>query len=277
MFSQPTEEERIKARHNLSNLFADIEQLHETFQSTPSVEERSVLWFDDRLTRPYQTSHVVSYLLLTAVDHLHCLRTVMVEAKSQHIFAPFTLIRSAIESASTAVWLLSPKDRAVRVTRSLQLERNNLTMFGKALTAIGIDPETSIAARLALLQEAVQRAGADSGAVMGSFPAVQTIIRKASEEARMPRLVLGAWQLSSGSAHGKTWAGQQTSTFVESPETSTADVLSGVLTSNETAIYQVLFPALVVVNRGMELQSMRGSRRLQASGASFIRTAKCEG
>lgn len=109
MFSPQTDEERAEARRELKQCFADIERLQELVRKALPVAERSVLWLDDHFTRPYQTSHAVNYLILTAVDHLHCLKTVMQDGGSQHIFAPFTLIRSAIETASTAMWLLSPK------------------------------------------------------------------------------------------------------------------------------------------------------------------------
>jgi hypothetical protein len=237
------------------------------------VAERSVLWLDARFTRPYQTSHAVNYLILTAVDHLHCLKTVMQDAKSQHIFAPFTLIRSAIETASTALWLLNPQDRKTRLTRSLRLEANNIAMLGKAYGTLGVDMAETTTMRMELLSAAIDKSGVDKDAVMGSYPAVQTIITTASKEAGLSRWIFGAWQLSSGSAHGKTWAGAHTSTFTANAAFSTEDVLNGVLTSDEISISRVLLAALAVVNGALRLQARR-ARRPEAGG-SFMRPMPC--
>lgn len=275
LFIPQTDEERAEASRSLTQCFADIERLDELVKSPLSVEDGSVLWLDDRFTRPFQTSHIVNYLILTAVDHLHCLKTVMQDAESQHIFAPFTLIRSSIEAATTAVWLLSPNDRRTRVTRSLQSERNNLSMFEKAYATMGVDTRESSAPRLALLRAAVDKSGIDIDAVMGSSPSVQTIIKKASKEAGLSRWILAAWQLSSGSAHGKSWAGVHTSTFTETEGSSTEEVLSGVLTSDEISIVRVLFAALAVVNRAIRLQERRAKRRPQSPGESFVKLPTC--
>jgi hypothetical protein len=236
--------------------------------------EGSALWLDDRFTRPYQTSHAVNYLILTAVDHLHCLKTVMQDAEAQHIFAPFTLIRSAIEAGSTALWVLNPKDRKTRVTRSLKLEQNNITMLERAYETMGLDVSESAAPRRALLRAAIEKAGIDGGAVLGGYPAVQTIIQNASKEAGLSRWIFGAWQLSSGSAHGKTWAGAHTSTFTETKDASTTEAFSGVLTSDEIAIARTLFAAMAVVERALKIQARR-AKRSEAHGQSFMTPPPC--
>jgi hypothetical protein len=274
LFRPQTKEERAEARRDLMQCFEDIDRLQELVHNALPVAERSVLWLDDRFTRPYQTSHAVNYLILTAVDHLHCLKTVMQDAEAQHIFAPFTLIRSAIETASTALWLLSPQDRKTRVTRSLRLEANNITMLGKAHGTMGADIAETTAMRLALLSGAIVKSGVDKDVVMGSYPAVQTIITTATKEAGLSRWIFGAWQLSSGSAHGKTWAGAHTATFTANEASSTEDVYNGVLTSDEISISKVLFAALAVVNRALRLQAQR-ARRPEAAGRSFMKPVPC--
>lgn len=274
MFRPQTSEERSEASRELLQCFADIEYLQRMVQTSLPVAEGSVLWIDDRFTRPYQLSHAVNYLLLTAVDHLHCLKKVMQDAASQHIFAPFTLIRSAIETACTALWLLNPKDRATRMTRSLRLESNNIMMLGRAYETMGADAKGTTDRRLNHLQDAMRRSKVEKDVVLGGYPAVQTIIRTASKEAGLSPWIFGAWQLSSGSAHGKTWAGSHTSTFVENEHTSSDDVLSGVLTSDEISISRVLLAALAVVNRAFSLQAQR-ARHPERSGRSFMKPEPC--
>lgn len=274
LFRPQTDEERAEARRDLVQCFADIERLKDLALKPLPIAEGSVLWLDDRVTRPYQSSHAINYLILTAIDHLHCLKTAMQDAESQHIFAPFTLMRSAIEAASTALWLLNPNDRKTRVTRSLKLEYNNMTMLGRAYETMGVDAAETTTARLALLRSAIERAGIRSDVIMGSYPAVQNIIKNATQEAGLSPVILAAWQLSSGSAHGKTWAGAHTATFTETDGSSTEEVLSGVLMSDEISIVRVLFAALSVLNRSLRLQAQRG-RRPQAAGRSFMKPTPC--
>ncbi|WP_422758471.1 hypothetical protein [Paenarthrobacter sp. C1] len=274
LFRVQPDEELAEAHRELLLAFVDIDRLQQLLQSALPLAERSVLWLDDRFTRPYQTSHAVNYLILTAVDHLHCLKTVMQDADAQHIFAPFTLIRSAIETASTALWLLNPKDRKTRITRSLRLEANNIAMLGRAYGTMGVDVAETTRMRLELLSAAVEKSQVDKDVVMGSYPSVQTIISTATKEAGLSRWIFGAWQLSSGSTHGKTWAGAHTSTFTPDAGSSTEDVFNGCLSSDEASISKVLLAALAVINRALRLQARRARR---SNGGSFNKTQPCSG
>lgn len=147
-------------------------------------------------------------------------------------------------------------------------------MFERAYETMGVDTSDSTMPRLASLRDAIKRAGIESDTVMGSYPAVQTIIKTASKEAGLSRWVFGAWQLSSGSAHGKTWAGAHTSTFAESKGASTEEVLSGVLTSDETSIARILYAAIAVVDRAVGLQAQR-AKHTAVPGASFMSPTPC--
>lgn len=89
-------------------------------------------------------SHEVTQRLSVAVDSLHGLRTMtMTEGDSGigvglRTYAPYPLLRAAIENACTVAWLLSPSDEATRVTRRFQLwakshdARNDVELLMKA-------------------------------------------------------------------------------------------------------------------------------------------------
>lgn len=77
--------------------FNRIEELHRSGQEAWNVGSGSVLDAADALTEPHQVSHLLGYLLHTAVDHLHALKTLLADAETQHKFAPYTLIRGSIE------------------------------------------------------------------------------------------------------------------------------------------------------------------------------------
>jgi hypothetical protein len=73
---------------------------------------------DDARTHPYELSHGAWHSLSHAVDHLNCLRVLLRDAGVIHMYAPYSLVRSALENASTAVWTLHPASRTERVARS---------------------------------------------------------------------------------------------------------------------------------------------------------------
>src|SRR4051812_2912986 len=80
----------------------------------------SPLSADDERTHPFQTSHAAWHALSHAADPLHCLRAVLRDAAAIHMYAPYALVRAALENASAAVWMLHPRGRIERVTRRLR-------------------------------------------------------------------------------------------------------------------------------------------------------------
>jgi hypothetical protein len=73
----------------------------------PQPPPGSALRGDDLRTHPYELSHAAWHSLSHAVDHLNCLQTLLKDAGLIHIFAPYSLVRSALENASAAVWMLT--------------------------------------------------------------------------------------------------------------------------------------------------------------------------
>lgn len=66
-------------------------------------------------------THTVWRHLSNAVDHLSCLQALFGDAKVIHMYAPFTLVRGALENACGAVWLLQPARRKERLARRFRL------------------------------------------------------------------------------------------------------------------------------------------------------------
>jgi hypothetical protein len=79
---------------------------------------RSSLRGDDDRAFPYALSHAVWDALDHAVDHLTCLLALLRDAKVINRFAPYALVRGALENACAAVWILEPPRRADRLARS---------------------------------------------------------------------------------------------------------------------------------------------------------------
>lgn len=76
---------------------------------------------DDDQAFPYALSHAVWDALDHAVDHLTCLQALLRDARVIHRFAPYALVRGALENACAAVWMLEPPRRADRLARRLRL------------------------------------------------------------------------------------------------------------------------------------------------------------
>jgi hypothetical protein len=81
----------------------------------------SPLKADNNRTAPYQLGHAAWHAISHAVDHLHCLHALITDAQLLNMYAPYTLVRAALENASAAVWLLAPASRSDRITRRLRL------------------------------------------------------------------------------------------------------------------------------------------------------------
>jgi hypothetical protein len=84
-----------------------------------TVERGSAFAGDDAKTHPYELSQGVAQSIAVAVDHLHCFRMALTGTGDNvlqlHTYAPFTLLRGAIENASTAVWVMTGSSREERI------------------------------------------------------------------------------------------------------------------------------------------------------------------
>jgi hypothetical protein len=138
-------------RRALLEWAAKIDTLHERyFISPPGIDAGSRTDLDDQALRPYHLSHEVSQRLSVAVDCLHGLRMMCVDTEQGHLnlrtFAPYPLLRAAVENACTVAWLLRPDDQLDRVTRRFHLwarshdSRNDVEKIMAANPPKGVKP-----------------------------------------------------------------------------------------------------------------------------------------
>ena len=121
----------------------------------------SPLRADDERLDPYQLSHAVWHSLSHGVDHLNCLRTLLRDAGVIHMYAPYSLVRSALENASAAVWMLQPTRRPDRIARRLRFAAADISNGEAAKQLAGQVGPRSKAERLDQAQEIAQRTGID--------------------------------------------------------------------------------------------------------------------
>lgn len=190
----------------LRRIFASVEEMMDRFQVgrlTPRVEPGSSLAGDDRKTNPHHLSHAVTQLSSVALDHLHALRTLILDAGALHNSAPFTLARSATEAGATALWMLTPRTRTERVRRRLQLAAQNAKDGNRMSTDSGIPPPRALEDRLQQIRLLSERAG--GGDRLPPLK-ISEVIRWADGQHFSSMRVLLAWQVGSGFAHGRLWS-----------------------------------------------------------------------
>jgi hypothetical protein len=102
-----------------------------TGQEPPEVEPGSPLAGDARKSKSLQVAHAAWAGVVHSVDHLHALRALLIQAQVLNLGAPYTLARSAMENAATAVWLLEPAQRPERLRRRLKRAHHEAWEEGK--------------------------------------------------------------------------------------------------------------------------------------------------
>jgi len=83
-------------------------------RAAPEVQAGSPLSGDARWSPELQVAHAAWGAVIAAVDHPHTVKTLLADARVLHTHAPFTLLRSATETAATALWLLAKRYRGGR-------------------------------------------------------------------------------------------------------------------------------------------------------------------
>lgn len=264
---EPSKSESARAWAGMHLDFAEISAWQEANLESYDAAAGSLLQVADAMSEPHQASHVVGYLLLTAVDHLHALKTVMVNAGSQHTFAPYTLIRGAIENASTALWVLQQNDPRLVARRALTLEYRGLIDQRRAARAV--DPKAEMDKDLLeIFDDSLSRHGFVQAEIK-SAPQHLALIEATSNHFDIRNAAL-TWQFCSAAAHGRQWAWKYLTRFELQDDDGVSKVLSGQLTSNETIIAYSLNTACNVVRKALAVRKLH-SQNTSHSGASFLK------
>jgi hypothetical protein len=203
-----------EAKLALSRLFPLIDGWRQRMESAPTTPEADTSLFEDDLgTFPYLVSQAVGAQLVSASDHWDALRMLLQDFHVVHARAPFTLLRAAVENSATAVWLLAPASRQVRVLRRLRLEWKSFDDQESAEKLIAAEPRTSRSGRIGELQRIARTGGLTEDMVsqVASRPVgFGTIVETAAADAPRCGLTtvqaLYCWMAASGIAHAERWA-----------------------------------------------------------------------
>ncbi|MER6791028.1 hypothetical protein [Amycolatopsis mediterranei] len=194
----------------LKKVFDGMEFLHQSAQKPwPAPSGGSSLFRDNQETDPYQIGHAVTNSLVGAIDHIQTLSALVGRAGVIPARATFTILRGALENASTAAWLLQPASRDERILRRLRWEWTNMTYRAKAMKLA--DPGFSLEPdrKQTLLDIGSKRgfSGQKQAQILQRTTFSEIVRAAASAIDEVPEDVAEIiWNECSGVAHGQTWA-----------------------------------------------------------------------
>lgn len=217
---------------------------------------RSQLQEDDAKASPYHLSHAAWRSLSTAVDHLACLRVLLTEAKVIHMYAPFTLLRAALENSCAAVWLLEPGSSVDRLSRHFRKVLDDIRNEEQVRDLMHQPGLRSEAERLASVRTLAITAGL-AGTAVKARPTYWEIVKTVSESGPAYGVLEVMWKLCSGYAHGDSWptlsASQRTEVAGAAPE----GVATFKIEANIDLLAKVTMMAVKVTGWGWQLHDQR--------------------
>lgn len=256
--------EVVRLLHHVLGELAELGDYHDALYRKPP-PANSVLAADDIATNPDQIGHFVGYCMLQVIDTARSI-TRVVRSEDGTIMLPimsvFTLARSAIESAATAIWVLRPEDRRTRVLRRLQFAHSELTHeteLVKVMASSFSKPEAQAAirenARGRKTANADLRAIADAHGIAyaeyeNQMPGWLTIIEEAGHEFADPKVLPSIWRMCSGLSHPSMRRGLNLLKFNQSSES--GNVLSGTLSVSTENVVGVLSVTSLVAHKAMK-------------------------
>jgi hypothetical protein len=205
--STPSRLSEEEAAQQLQSLLLDVENWRKRWEVGAlgrPVETGSSLAGDDRRSDPYQVSHAIIQLTTVAVDHLHALKVLVGDARKLHNSAPYTLVRSAIEAASTALWILAPRDRPTRLLRRLSHAAQDVRDGTLMAQGAKVLVPREFSQRSAELELMAQHVAGASGKLERLN--LTQILREVDSLNFTDLQALAAWRTCSAFAHGRLWS-----------------------------------------------------------------------
>jgi hypothetical protein len=225
--------------------------------SRPRPAPRSPLRGDDDKAHPYDLSNESWRHLSTAVDHLSCLRAVLEDAKVVHMYAPFTLVRGALENACGAVWLLQPLQRTERLARGLRLALADVRHSEDVKQLTGNAGPRTRQARIDQINDIAKRAGLDAAALKGSA-GYSEIVKAVDQNGPANNTIEVRWKLCSAYAHGDMWSTLGASQRTPIPDTGTRPGVGAFkIQANVSLLMHVTALAVNTTRRGWQLYDQR--------------------
>lgn len=231
----------------------------------------SSLASDDRLTAPYHTSHVIQMLLNAGIDNLNGVRHLIWGRPGEqashpvlHQAAHYVLARAAIENFATALWILEPPSRPLRVERTLRWHVKNASDHYQAVDELDLPPSKPTAPEKLTRLEAIAAqalGGIPKNFRKGYYPThvVQYASDSDPRNADRGLSTMFIWRLCSGFAHGRPWASLAFQEQDIQP-TDDPDVMAIRMTSDLTRALLPPKEAVHLLERILKMYDLRSQR-----------------
>lgn len=177
---------------------------------------------DDKILDPFQTSHRVAHALGIALDALRTARIIIDGPAGIRValVGQYPVLRTAMESAALAMWLLQPDERANRLARSIAASWDDVLHDVRLVTAsteedvsdtkaqrsdknkIRREHVQQVRATKKRIREVAHSAGISDDDYNRGLPGFGPIIRESAEAVGVSGShALGAWSAISGLTH----------------------------------------------------------------------------
>ena len=223
------------ARDQMINLIGVFDETVKIYGSLfESKLQNSDISIDDQALKPYLMTTEVQWALASCIDHLETVRNLVVSNCIPNV-AAFTLIRSAIEQGTLAIWCLDPDDPQERRRRVLLQAARSAKLGDDALADI---PTTSGAAFESKLKKIntlasklkvapIEKSEYSMAKIKNRVAEIGELIQSLGLGSKDVNLISTAWRVTSGIAHANTFAGLMLlnrSAVVTYPETDSVGV-----------------------------------------------------
>ncbi|GAB3968893.1 hypothetical protein V1634_20305 [Plantactinospora veratri] len=181
------------------------------------VAAESDLGRDDQIADPFQLSFAARHSLSYAVDHLHMLRSTLRDAGVIHMYAPYSLVRGAMENGSAAVWMLAPDSQPKRLMRRLRLATLDIANGERVKDLIGVTGPRTLNERRDRVRQVARAAGLDPKEALRHVSYSEIVTAAGSHTSIGEKQARLVWNMCSGVAHGDFWSTISVTDNVELP------------------------------------------------------------
>ncbi|UNK47092.1 hypothetical protein [Arthrobacter sulfonylureivorans] len=277
-YFEETDPSEIEYSSYISRLLKRVDNLSLTVEERVNAEPGSKLATDDARSPHYSVSSYGYSQILIALGCLESLGHMILREDEETVsvtagpYGAYALVRNALDSAASALWLLEPLSSTLRVKRRIVLEVDEVKNGAALRQSLDRPWEKWRGRRFARMQEVANLAGLaewdplSKSERLPTMTAVLKSLERHHQNAVMPWL--SAWQLASGHAHGKLWAQVVSHQLNEIAETRTESGATFKVSIQFAVLAALLLEAVQLIEtacaRYMELSSGselgRGSR-----------------
>lgn len=244
-----------------------VDELHEKVTGDFfKPEPNSSLDMDDVAVRPLHFSSVPRWCLISAIDHVRTVGQLIIRSPRMPMVATASLMRSAIETGSAAIFFLSPEGRQDRLRRYFDEER---AQQSEAADVIGLfGGSFDLQAAEALLRRAV-----DNFPLTGPYGSLRTrvsiaarireaepVVERFAQRGRAVGVIEGWWRLLSGITHGRRYAWQLALSRIENSYDEESEVVDADVAFDSPRVVAGMSVALDVIESGVHLYGVRARK-----------------